>query len=128
MNTILPNASNLSKKLTCLDCSLSLKILCTYTNEFKESTDRIEAIKLVYQRCNKTIWICKSCNNYYAYESIKSLKLHNRRFYNMYPKCNNRNKQNTAELEIENVDSVTNDGYLTNLEKEDALISFVSNL
>ena len=32
------------------------------------------------------------------------------------------------ELEIENADSVTNDGYFNNLEKEDTFVSFVSNL
>ena len=47
------------------------------------------------------------------HKSVKSLKLHNWRFHYAWLNSN-KNNENIAELEIENIDSATNNGYFAN--------------
>ena len=61
-------------------------------------------------------------------KSIKLLKLHNRKMYKNAMNNNSKWKQDDIVLNIDNIDSITNNGYFPNLQNEENWISFSNNL
>ena len=72
--------------------------------------------------------MCKKCDINYAYESPKSLKLHNRRSHKIIVLNKINTITNDTMLNTENIDNATNDRYFLDLQKEEKWIAFYNNL
>ena len=60
--------------------------------------------------------------------SLKSLKLHNRRSHKIVTLPKNTTIANDTTLNDRNIDSIANDGYFLDLQKEENQIAFHNNL
>ena len=76
----------------------------------------------------KTRWTCEHCVLNYVCESLKSLKLHSRRSHKIVALHKNATIANDATLNNRNVDSIADNRYFLDLQKEEKWIAFHNNL
>ena len=72
--------------------------------------------------------MCKKCDPNYAHESLKLLKLYNRRSQKMVALNKISTNANNVTLDVANIDSIANDRYFPDLQKEKNWIAFNNNL
>ena len=74
-------------------------------------------------------WIdMQKCDSNYVHESLKSLKLHQRRTHKIIALNKISSIVNDTTLNDENIDSVSNDRCFPDLQKEENWIAFNKNL
>ena len=115
-------------QLICPSCPVHLNIMYTYTEEYEEAIDGSKSRQLKCMRCHKTAWICEQCNNNFLFHSLKSLKLHNRRYHKNTTLSSTQMSKSDVDFEIENADTYAEDGYFNNIQNDENWISFSNNL